>query len=308
MRTIAWCRLALALGGLLAGLSAAVRADDVCEEREKFDGRPYVQRAQTAEQAGRFKEAHAEASKAMSVCARQIDAAQVQAMTRRLAGKIGEQEERAGRPEEAARWYLQAERVPDADRAMLKHAQAASQNPAAFHKAWSYFDRGRPGGRSASHIEELRKIAAANGERELAAEGKHFTPLRDTLDELGRARDWLRYVDRGEERVNARAVARGDALARDDAPGPLERALPYYRFAGDAAREKALRERAGRLGDAAAAKGDAAAAVRYYELAGLTGKAAQLARNVKAQEQKAEAKRRQAFDKDTKALEKELGL
>jgi hypothetical protein len=194
------------------------------------------------------------------------------------------------------------------DRAMLKFAHAAPQDLKVFKKAFAFFNGGRPGGRSEAHLKEVRKIAAANGERELAGEDKTFSPVRDTQEELTRARDWLLYVDGGEKQVFERAVRRGDALARDDAAGPLERALAYYRFARHAAKEKALRDRAARLGEQHAAKGDSALAVRYFELAGQKGKAAQLAGDVKAQEKKAETRRRQAFDKDTKSLEKDLGL
>jgi hypothetical protein len=299
--------IAFATAGLLGAIQIAQA--DGCRREEEFDARPIMKRAQDAEQAGRFKDAHAETRRIyQEPCATGVDDRQIKTFRTRVARKQAELDEKQGRFADAADWFGKTESYADVDRVMMKHAKSAPTDLRVFGGAFNYFDRGRQAGRSEAHVAELKKMAAANGERELANEEKRFTPLRTTTDELEKARDWYRYVDGGEKKVLDRAVKRGDTLAKDDAVGPLERALAYYRYAHDAAKEKQVKDRAAKLGDTHAGKGEHALAVRYYELAGQNEKARQLGARAEAQQQKSETQRKQQFDKDQKALEKELGL
>lgn len=163
----------------------------------------------------------------------------------------------------------------------------------------------------------LKKLAAAattNGDKMLADEDRIFvarktsvTAKSDTLDELRKAQNWLGLFGK-EKRANDRAVKRGDTLLADDSRKSLELAISYYSFARDEGKERKVREKARRLGDAHLKKGEKKIAADYYNLAGLGDKASKLEEAHEAEKEKAEGKRQGQFKKDQKSLEEELGL
>jgi hypothetical protein len=99
-------------------------------------------------------------------------------------------------------------------------------------------------------------------------------------------------------------VQRGDALLAENTVRSIELAMEYYHFADNQAKAKQAQERAGKLGDDAARKGEHGLAARYY---GLSGDRTKM-KAVEKQKEKTESKRQDQFKKDQQALEKELGL
>ncbi len=300
----------------VAGLMSAAQltlADSQCQPHDYFDGKPYVKRAKAAEQAGRFKDAYKEAKLSTGECATGVDDTQANALMARVAHKQGLLDEKRGGFLEAADWFEKAQGLDDIknyddiDRVMMKYARSAPTDLKVFEKAHGHFTN-RHLGPGDPNMKELQRIALANGEKELAGEAKAFTPLRDTRQELSRARDWLQYVDGGKQKVFDRATQRGDSLAKDDAPGPFERALEYYRQVQNTQKEKQLQDRANRLGDAHAGKGEDAVALRYYRIAGRDDKGDKFEKETDTKREKAETQRKKEFKKGQDSLEKELGL
>jgi hypothetical protein len=288
---------------LFAGCLPPAFADG-CGKEDLGSGRPFVSRAQAAENSGNFKAAF-DAIRHVPACAPDVDFKQLNAMRLRVARRLGGQEEKQGRYESAAHWFRDAESLEDADRAMDEWGKSASRDPDVFEKVFRYFDNGRP---DDARLKELRRIAAHNANEELANEDKAFPVARDTTDLLNRARRWMRYVEGGEKKVLDRAAARGDARAKDESPATFQSALAYYRYARDTQRESRLRDRAVALAEAHERKGEPALAVQYYQIAGRHDKASTLQKQTRAQVQKDESTRKKNFATDQKALEKELGF
>jgi hypothetical protein len=290
---------------LLAGFFAPAFGDGGCDQADLGSGRPFVNRAQAAEQRGDFEGAFKELHR-VPACAPDVDFKQLSAVRLRVARRAGEQAEKAGRYESAASWFREAESPQDEDRAMDEWGKSATRDLSVFEKVYRYFEHGRP---NATRVAELQRIAARNADDELAKEDKAFpTALHTTTDMLSQARQWLRYTDVGEKKAYDRAVVRGDTLARDESPETFRRALDYYHYANNNQRETALKDRARKLGDANERKGESLVAAQYYDISGDRDKSESLRKRTAAQMQKDESARRKKFTSDQKALEKELGL
>jgi hypothetical protein len=159
-------------------------------------------------------------------------------------------------------WLEAAGDYNEANRVMLKAVHARSEDLAFFKTAWDV-DYHRPGPRDPRtgeqkpyvsprpYYQELQKIASANADRLMKAEEKDAAGLSgnataagvaaaSSLDKLGKASEWMKFLPDGDKPARARAEQRGDAvLKRADPTFTQGIAKGYYEFAGSAkAREK----------------------------------------------------------------------
>lgn len=293
------------------------------------------------DKAGRTKAAFDAAKNFSADCASnnkqeigRMEAAEL-AVLRKTSLKLGEQAESKGQFAEAYKYFSEYYHGIAADRVQMKIATAKPGDFETVRTGVNYFrntqkylnetrpDEAMDADRSArlkaiaGYLSKLQAIATKNGEKFLADEDKIFNARKtsvmakgNTLAELNKARDWLGLFGQ-EKRANDRAVKRGDTLLADDSRKSLELAISYYSFARDEGKERKVREKARRLGDAHLKKGEKKIAADYYNLAGLGDKASKLEESHEAEEaekEKAETKRQGQFKKGQKSLEQELGL
>jgi hypothetical protein len=264
----------------------------------------------------------------------------------------------------AFQWYQQVGASVDADRVMARYAQSHPRDLNIFSTALAHFlKEGQNGGpnrpqtfaemeklattspgdqqlqRTVGYLKDLRKIDLANIAEALGLEEKSFarynpketvmgqSPVDESLKHLGTAREW--YDLFGDPKANTmaeRAGQRGDTMMKDERPRSYTSAMRYYELGALSEKLKTLTAQANKLGDAAAKKGELAAAVEYYEIGhSQTGendaKINELqARLAKEGEQKEQArqkamkemhkdeKQQQDFKKGQQDLEKELGF
>lgn len=298
---------ALVVAALFA--SSAFADGEVCSASDKKEAEGALRKAEEAEKGGRTKDAYRAAQSLPMIDCTVNGYKRRDGLIERTSKKLGAESEKAGRFGEAFEYYnapyLRGRvdyPLADADRAMLRHAKANPDDYKVVSQAVGYFDRreGKP------HLNEVRALARSGGDKMLAKEEKTFAAVarrEDSLKDLEKAREWLRLA--GDEKpANARAEQRGDALLADGTVRSIELALQYYNFAHNKNKEKKAQERARKLGDDAARKGDHGLAARFYAISGDSTKL----KAVEKQQEKAEAKRQQQFKQDQKSLEKELGL
>jgi hypothetical protein len=266
-------------------------ADSLCPgSKEEAAADAQFARAQQAEKAGRWAEAYAAAARADGDCVRSPN--ELRALQHRTSRKLGQAAE-------------QADALPDADRIKLAQVKKRPGDTGVMSNGIDWFKRR---GNEAA-LREVRAIAAQNAEKAFAAEEKAFAGFgHDSLDQLGGARSWLGYADAGEQRALARAEQRGDTLSADDTRASLGLALRYYQAAGKEEKRKSVREKARRLGEAHAAKGEASVAADFFAIAGDEARAGKTREAGRAKDEKAEQNRQKSFEKDQSKLEKELGL
>lgn len=171
----------------------------------------------------------------------------------------------------------------EANRVMLKAAQAKSDDLALFKTAWGV-DNGRYGPRDPksgdrqpyvsppAYRQELQKIASANAARFMKTEEKDAHGLSggaaevakatmSSLENLRKAADWMKFLPNGDKPAKVRAEQRGDTvMARPDPMFTQVNARMYYDFAESAkAKEKAAQldkkmEESGRAAEKAGEK------------------------------------------------------
>ena len=143
----------------------------------------------------------------------------------------------------------------EANRVMLKAVHTKSNDLAFFKTAWEV-DESRPGSRDpktgeqkpyaspAAYRQELQKIASANADRLMKAEEKDAAGLSGSstdvgmatmrsMEKLGKASDWMKFLPDGDKPAKTRAEQRGDAIMKR--PDPMftqMNAKAYYEFAG----------------------------------------------------------------------------
>jgi hypothetical protein len=296
----------LAAIGLVVPTTVLASGGDVCTAAQIQSAEGALKKAEEAERAGRTKDAYAVVDGGIPAidCAKN-GYARREGLIERTSKKLGAEAEKGGRFGEAHEYFIAPARgrtdypLADADRAMLKHAKASPDDYKVVSRAVGYFERreGKP------NLKEVQALARNGGDRMLAKEEKTFAARKDSLDDLQKAREWFRLTGE-EKRASARAEQRGDALLAEGTARSIETAMQYYHFAGNKGKEKQAQDRARRLGEEAARKGDHGLAARFYALSGDQSRAAA----VEKQKEQAEAKRQQQFKQDQKALEKELGL
>jgi hypothetical protein len=293
--------------GIVCLTAPAVYADGGCEASEIRIAEGMLRKAEEVEKAGRIQDAYKAATQSL----RYIDCAgngvkRRDGMIERTSRTLGAEAEKAGRFGEAFEYYSAPERhgradydLGNADRAMLKHAKARLDDYKVVSGAAAYFTRRN----LSSSLNEVRVIARSNGDKMLATEEKTFAGRKDSLDVLKKAREWLDLAGEAK-RANARAEQQGDTLLAEGSFRSVERAFSYYHFAENPKKIDAAKDRARKLGDQHAAKGDHGLAAKFYELSGDEAKAAA----VEKQKEKVETTRQDKFKKDQKSLEKELGF
>jgi hypothetical protein len=329
------CALAL-IGGLAP---ATARAEERywtavetqgCHDGEGSDDVPRaaaqasLERGAAAEKAGKTREALA--AYRDGACA---DPPRARAAIRRIGRPLGAAKEAKGDLVGAFEAYDSTMNWADADRVLLQHARAAAR-ASDFSKAQSHFEQQAKYFQDPEYApnpatrEELREIAERRAGEALAREAKAFAPQARpgmpapwamSLQELEEAKDWLAFYTRDDPRPARRAEERGDALAGDtSSPEALEAAKKYYAFADRDAKVKQVEANARRLGEAAlAAKADRKAA-RYLDVAGDSGRATQIEKQLEARGEAAVKniektdEERKKFQAEQDALERELGL
>jgi hypothetical protein len=162
-------------------------------------------------------------------------------------------------------------------------------------------------------LKTLRALALKNARQILADEDKQFFEAArissGTLPMLGKAKDWLQYVEAPESRLAAeRAEKRGDTLATETTEHFLSQSIYYYGFAKKPEKAKLVRDKAKKLGDEAKSKGENEVAVEFYQLAGLSEQAKDLQKSTKTKRREEEGNRKQKFKKDQANMEKEFGM
>ena len=295
----------IAVALLLATFASTVWADDICEgggaAKAKADAQ--VKQAQDLEKAGRTREAYSAASKANADCASSITG--LDDVKKRTAKIVAAEEEKKSRFKEAFDWYQLSGSHAEAGRMQRKLVETKPDDINTVSHAIDFFHN-LP---DAAQEKDMRAHAAKNVDKALAAEEKRFAAsTKDSLSELGRARDWAYYAGSGKDTAMARAEKRGDALLAEDGRRFLELALNYYGFAEKKDKEQKVRDKARALGDRAVGKGEAELAVAYYEIAGDNTKAEALQKQTEVKAEKTEEARKKTFKKEQDKLEKELGL
>ncbi len=276
-------------------------------QRIEAQARTQISQAEQKEKAGNARAAY-DALQKISSCISEASRKRIQIMETRLVKWLGSEAEKNGRFKEAFDWFVKSESTDDADRVMMKRAQAQPEDHATFSTAFDYFkSRG-----IVNSIKTLRTIAVHNASQLLAAEEKLFAAnhnTSDTLDTLGKAKDWLHYAEAPENRMAAeRAEKRGDTLSVETTRYFLKMAISYYHFADKPEKTKSIRDKAKKLGDEAAHKGEAEVAAEYYEIAGLSDQARELKKHTETKRNEDEGARQKQFKKDQDNLEKELGM
>ncbi|ULA62906.1 MAG: conserved exported protein of unknown function [Nitrospira sp.] len=143
----------------------------------------------------------------------------------------------------------------DANRVMLKAAQAAPEDLSLFKSAWNV-DQNRSGLRDAktgerapyasppAYRQELAKLASTNADRLMKAEEKDApglsgnamavtTSTMSSLQKLRTAAEWMKYLPSGDKPAKDRADQRGDTIMkRSDPTFTQMNASAYYEFSG----------------------------------------------------------------------------
>lgn len=276
---------------------------DGCRIEDEKVAAVQMHKAEDLERAGKLKAAYEAAGTVDSMCL--TDYKRHEAMQKRIGLQLGQQDEKQGRLAAAFDWYKNSRNEADADRVMMKQVNANPRNRNVVSNAIDHFRFTNNDAR----VTELRQSAAKNADLELGNEEKAFATRKVSFDELAKARDWLSLVDKGTDKlVRERAEQRGDTLIKEDTYRHLENAKRYFSMAEAKSKEKALQEKALRLGQEHEKKGEITQASNFYSLAGASEKGDELEARAEAQHKKSEATRQKKFTKEQDDLEKELGL
>ena len=296
--------LSLVIAGVVGLWSSAAWADSLCPERSKQAAADaQVKRAEDLERAGKAREAYGAAEKADPDCV--SDSQRYDALKKRAARAVGADEEKKSRFKEAFDWYERAQSTADAGRMQRKLVETTPDDINTVSHAIDFFARQQ----DVEQEKALRAHALKNVDKALAEEEVQFASVtKDSLQQLGLARDWSSYANAGADRVRARAAKRGDALAVEDGRKFLSLALKYYNAAGQPDKEQKVREKARGLAKKHESKGEGEVAAEYYAIAGDSGKANAVQKQTEARDQKAEESRQKSFKKEQGDLEKALGF
>lgn len=294
--------IVVAFGVLALGLSAAHA--DGCRDSETAAERARFKKIVETEKAGRIKEANREGRSFSAVCLNKKETDELTALIQRTGKALGEQEEKAGRLQEAFDMFEGSRLPADADRVKLRQVKAKSDDIGTVSGAITHFSQRK----NDAQVKELRALAARNADQWLITEEKLFTATKDSRNALGKYKDWAYYAGTGPKKALERAEKRGDQLAADASRRYLELAISYYQFADKPQKVKVVQDKARQLAESHARKGEAEVAADYYRIAGASAEVDRLQKQTQAKRQQAEQQRQQQFQKDQKALEKELGL
>lgn len=296
--------VSLVIAGVVGLGGATAWADSLCPEKAKqaaADGQ--LKQAEDLERAGKVREAYGAAAKVDSECV--TDYKRHDALMKRTAKAIGAVEEKKGQFKEAFDWYERAQSTADAGRMQRKLVEAKPGDINTVSHAIDYFIHHQ----DSAQEKAMRVHALNNVDKALAEEEKRFASMtKDSLQELGLARDWSYYAQAGEDRMRARAAKRGDALAAEEGRKFLSLALAYYRAAGQSEKEQKVRDKARVLAKQHESKGEGEVAAEYYVIAGDSDTASAVQKQTEVRQQKAEESRKKTFKKEQDDLEKALGF
>ena len=290
-----------------------------------------LKKSQEYENKGDFVSSYEAAAGAYLDCGGGKHEKAVKSAAKRLKRKAAEQLE-AKADAKACRYYYLDDVTPnaDSDRALIKYAKTAAWNkPEDFDHAVSncYINDQKT-------KKELDGIALRNAERVLEKEAGAFgkKPKPDTqasMELLRMADSWFRIIEseskfgpgdiagsKGRKRVDELTVKRGDALLNSTDYELLEDAHSYYSLIENHHdKMKQAKKNASVLGGESMSKGDFEKAERFYRIAGDGAKANKAQSAYEKQERdkekassEAEEKRKSKFKKESKDLEKELGI
>lgn len=183
---------------------------------------------------------------------------------------------------EAAEFYAQA------DRAMMQYVKSVAEDFDVFETAYHHFRKRKIAVEDKHTVQQYKgykHIEGYNGdlknmsiaymkfalEREAAIfDKKSVESAISSLKELEKARKWVSYLAREEEKqIVKRAEKRGDVMANiPKNPITLQRAVEYYGVAHIPQKIIKTRRRADELGRYAAKKNDWKTAAHYFQIAG----------------------------------------
>ena len=292
------CAVALGLSG------TPVWADSLCAEKAlQAAADAQLKKAEELERAGQPREAFSAATKANGDCV--SDTQRHEGVQQRTAKAIGAEEEKKARLEDAFTWYVRAKAPADAGRMQRRLVEAKPDDINTLSHAIDYFSQQN----DKAQEEAMRAQARKNVEQALAEEEKRFASFsKDSLHELGRARDWAYYAKTGEDRIRARAAQRGDTLAAEDGRKFLRLAMSYYEQADRPDGVKKIREKARMLAKRHEAKGEGEIAAEFYAMAGDDKQADTVQKQTEQRQAQAEEGRKKTFKKEQADLEKALGF
>jgi tetratricopeptide (TPR) repeat protein len=283
---------------------SAAWADSLCPDlAQQAAADAQVKQAEALDRAGKAREAYGAAKKANFDCV--TDSKGHEALLKRTAKVVGAEEEKKGKLNEAFEWYEHAQSEADAGRMQRKMVESKPNDMNTVSHAIDYFRNHN----DAAQEKAMRAHALKNVEKALTAEEKSFASVaKNSLTELGLAKDWSYYAQAGEDRVRARAAKRGDIVAAEDSRNFLGLALSYYDRAQQPDKAQKVRDKARTLAKQHESKGEGLVAADYYAIAGDSTKASAVQKETEAREQKAEESRKKTFKKDQDDLEKALGF
>jgi len=279
-------------------------ADSLCAEKAlQAAADAQLKKAEDLERAGHLREAYAALSKADSECI--SDSARHEGLQQRTAKAIGAEEEQKRHLQDAFDWYVRARAFVDAGRMQRKLVEARPDDINTVSHAIDYFSLHN----DKAQEQAMRGHALKQVEKALADEEKRFASFtKDSLQELGRARDWTYYAKAGEDRIRARAAQRGDTLAAEESRKFLRLALSYYEQAGRQDRVTTIREKARMLAKRHEAKGEGEIAAEFYGIAGDDAQAEAVQKQTEQRQAQVEEGRKKTFKKEQADLEKALGF
>lgn len=296
--------LNLVLAGSLGLWSAPAWADSLCADKAlQVAADAQIKQAEQLERAGKPRESYAAATKADMDCV--TDATRQEGLKLRAAKAIGEENEKHGHLSEAYDWYMRGQSVAEAGRLQRKLVEQQPDDINTVSHAIDHFSQQH----DTAQEQAMRAHALKNLDKALAEEEKRFASIgRNSLQDLGRARDWAYYAKAGEDRIRARASQRGDTLAAEDGRKFLELAISYYERANRQEGVKKVREKALDLAKRHEAKGEGEVAADYYAIADEHAKAEAVQKHTEQRHEQAEEGRKKTFQKEQADLEKALGF
>ena len=296
--------LHLVLVGTIGLWSAPAWADSLCAEKAmQAASDAQLKKAEDLERAGKPREAYAVATKADSDCV--SDYTRREGLKQRTAKAIGAEDEKKRNLTDAFEWYVRAQAPADAGRMQRKLVETKPDDINTVSHAIDYFSQQH----DKTQEQAMRAHALKNVEKALAEEEKRFASFtKDSLQELGRARDWAYYAKAGDERIRARAAKRGDTLAAEEGRKFLHLAISYYEQANRPDSVKTVREKALALAKRHEAKGEGEIASELYAIAGEARKGEAVQKQTEQRQAQAEESRKNTFKKEQADLEKALGF
>lgn len=184
-------------------------------------------------------------------------------LKQRAAKAIGAEDKKNGSFQEAFDWYMRAKSQTDAGCMQRKLVEGKPDDINRMSHAIDYFSRQN----GKAQEQAMRAQALKNVEKAFTEEEKRFTSFtKDSLKELGLAKNWVYYAQAGDDRIHARAAKRGETLAAEDGRKFLNLPLSCYQVADQPDGIKKVREKALALAKRREPKGEDEIAAEHYAM------------------------------------------